>query len=107
MPLENARPMSEESWTAVWHGVTRYEWMVLALASAGWVFDVFEGQIFGSCMNEALPILLQGTGYERRQEFFVYLGIGAFLAGGALGGVGFGMLADRWGRRGTKAITIL
>ena len=23
-----------------------YQWLVLALASAGWVFDVYEGQIF-------------------------------------------------------------
>jgi hypothetical protein len=36
-----------------WQGVTRYQWLVLAIASAGWVFDVFEGQIFASCMNEA------------------------------------------------------
>ena len=107
MPLENARPMSEESWTAVWHGVTRYQWMVLALASAGWVFDVFEGQIFGSCMNEALPTLLRGTAWETKQETIVNFGIGSFLAGGALGGVGFGMLADRWGRRPTMAVTIL
>src|SRR5205809_1780386 len=107
MPLENARPMSEESWTAVWHGVTRYEWMVLAIASAGWIFDVFEGQIFGSCMNEALPDLLRGTGLAEHQELFVNVGLTAFLVGGALGGVFFGMMADRWGRRRTMALTIL
>jgi MFS family permease len=90
-----------------WRGVTRYQWLVLALASAGWVFDVFEGQIFGSCMNEALPVLLQGSGLEGWKEFFVNVGLAAFLAGGALGGVVFGMMADRWGRRRTMAITIL
>jgi MFS family permease len=81
--------------------------MVLALASAGWVFDVFEGQIFGSCMNEALPALLRGTGYEKHQEVFVNLGLASFLIGGALGGLLFGMMADRWGRRRTMAVTIL
>jgi MFS family permease len=80
---------------------------VLAVASAGWVFDVFEGQIFGSCMNEALPDLLRGTGLERHKELFVNVGLAAFLVGGALGGVLFGMLADRWGRRRTMALTIL
>src|SRR5437773_10909783 len=89
-----------------YHGVTRYHWTVLAIASAGWVFDVFEGQIFGSCMNEALPVLLRDTGLEAHQEVFVNVGIAAFLVGGALGGVLFGMMADRWGRRGTMAITI-
>jgi MFS family permease len=58
-------------------------------------------------MNEALPVLLHGSGQEHRQEFFVNVSLGAFLAGGALGGVVFGMLADRWGRRWTMAFTIL
>ena len=32
---------------APWYaGVTRYQWLVLAIASAGWIFDVFEGQLF-------------------------------------------------------------
>lgn len=90
-----------------WREVTRYQWMVLAIASAGWVFDVFEGQIFGSCMNEALPVLLRGTGLEEYQELFVNVGLAAFLVGGAAGGVLFGMMADRWGRRRTMAVTIL
>jgi hypothetical protein len=97
-------PTSSLPW---YDGVTRYQWMVLAIASAGWVFDVFEGQIFGSCMNEALPVLLRHSGLESYKETYIYLCIGAFLAGGALGGVVFGMLADRWGRRWTMAATIL
>src|SRR5437660_1776893 len=90
-----------------WREVTRYQWLVLAIASAGWVFDVFEGQIFGSAMNEALPALLRGSGQEERKELFVNVGLAAFLMGGALGGVLFGMLADRWGRRRTMSFTIL
>src|SRR5439155_16331745 len=101
-------PASPAAPALPWYeGVTRYQWMILALASAGWVFDVFEGQIFGSCMNEALPALLKDTGLEKNQEDVIYYGIGAFLAGGALGGVVFGMLADRWGRRWVMAVTIL
>jgi MFS family permease len=90
-----------------YHGVTRYQWMVLAIASAGWVFDVFEGAIFGSCMNEAVPALLQGTSLEGSRELVINISIAAFLAGGALGGVLFGIMADRWGRRWTMALTIL
>ncbi len=97
-------PSPDSPW---YRDVTRYQWMVLAIASAGWVFDVFEGQIFGACMNEALPVLLRGTGLEEYKELFVNIGIAAFLAGGAVGGVVFGMMADRWGRRWTMAVTIL
>src|SRR5207245_8619963 len=96
------QPSSEPapSWR---HEVSRYQWMVLAIASAGWVFDVFEGQIFGSCMNEALPVLLAGSGLEDHKELFINVGIASFLVGGALGGLVFGMMADRWGRRRTMA----
>jgi MFS family permease len=87
-----------------WRGVPRYAWLVLALASAGWVFDVFEGQIFGSGRKEMMQALVPAAD---RQELFFNLGLAAFLLGGALGGLLFGMLADRWGRRRTMAITIL
>jgi MFS family permease len=100
-------PPSAQAADPWWKGVTRYEWLVLAIASAGWVFDVFEGQIFGSCMNEALPVLLQGSGRQGDKEFFTNVGIAAFLLGGALGGLVFGVMADRWGRRRTMAVTIL
>jgi MFS family permease len=90
-----------------WRDVTRAQWIVLAIASAGWVFDVFEGQIFGACMNEALPVLLRDSGQEEYKELFINVGLAAFMAGGALGGLVFGMMADRWGRRRTMAVTIL
>src|SRR5438046_815968 len=96
-------PMGDPSSPAAgpWYqGVTRAQWLVLAIASAGWVFDVLEGQLFGSLMNRMMPVLLDGAGISRsHQELFVNVGLGAFLAGGALGGIVFGVLADRWGRR--------
>src|SRR5262249_12900899 len=77
---------------------------VLAIASAGWVFDVFEGQIFVSLKPQMLPGLVSD---RTDQELAFNVCLAAFLAGGAVGGIGFGMLADRWGRRRTMAITIL
>jgi MFS family permease len=92
-----------------WREVTRYQWMVLAIASAGWIFDVFEGQIVVSLRDELLTGLVPGNPEEVRaaRDQLFDLGVAAFLAGGALGGVVFGMMADRWGRRRTMAITIL
>ncbi len=87
-----------------WRDVTRAQWLVLAIASAGWVFDVFEGQLFVSLQGPMLDALV-GTGPQRERIF--NLGLAAFLVGGALGGLMFGMMADRWGRRRTMSLTIL
>ena len=108
LPRETAENPDSNDKTAPWYaGVTGYQWMVLAIASAGWVFDVFEGQLFGSLMHKSLDELLAGTGFEQQKEMFSNLGLGAFLAGGAAGGLLFGMLADRWGRKQVMAFTIL
>jgi MFS family permease len=93
--------------TMPWYrGITRYQWLVLALASAGWVFDIYEGQIFNITRDQLLADILPEAGAgEIRYYGDVFLGI--FLVGGALGGVLFGALADRWGRRPTLIATIL
>lgn len=93
--------------TARWyHDISRYQWLVLVVASLGWVFDVFEGQIFVASMNEAMPAL---TPADERLNIPLYTNItfAAFLFGGALGGVVFGVLSDRLGRKRTLTYTIL
>jgi MFS family permease len=93
--------------TAPWyHGISRYQWLVLIVASLGWVFDVFEGQIFVASMKEAMPAL---TPVDKRPNIPLYTNItfAAFLFGGALGGVVFGVLSDRLGRKRTLTYTIL
>src|SRR6516165_12227490 len=67
-------------------GVTRYQWLVLIIASLGWVFDVFEGQIFVASMNEAMPSLLPSGAREGDVAFYNNIALGAFNLGGALGG---------------------
>ena len=37
------------------------------IASLGWVFDVFEGQIFVASMNEAMPALMP-HGHRGRRD---------------------------------------
>src|SRR5919204_2973147 len=94
--------------TERWYtGVSRYQWLALTLASLGWVFDVFEGQIFVVSMNEAMPDLLGGSVTAGDIAFWNNVALGAFLLGGALGGVLFGMLSDRLGRTRTMTYTIL
>src|SRR4051812_11599486 len=88
-------------------GITGYQWLVLAIASLGWIFDVFEGQVFVASMNEAMPSLLPEGTAEATSKLYNNIALGAFLAGGALGGVVFGALGDRIGRARTMVITIL
>jgi MFS family permease len=80
---------------------------VLIIASLGWIFDVFEGQVFVASMNEAMPSLLPTGTAEATSKLYNNIALGAFLAGGALGGVIFGALGDRIGRARTMVITIL
>ncbi|HEY7428681.1 MAG TPA: MFS transporter [Gemmataceae bacterium] len=87
-------------------GVTRYQWLVLIVASLGWIFDVFEGQIF-VVSEEAMPSLLPAGTPEDDVAYYNNIAYGAFLVGGALGGVLFGMLSDRIGRKRTLTYTIL
>lgn len=87
--------------------VSRYQWLVLAVASAGWVFDVFEGQLFALTRSQLMPDVL-GVGPDHPAvKQYGDLFFGVFLLGGTLGGLGFGSLADRWGRRPVMMITIL
>lgn len=100
-------PQTASSNASWYHGVTRYQWLILAIASAGWVFDVYEGQIFNITRNQLLAEILGkgATGPAIQHYGDVFLGI--FLLGGTAGGLLFGSMADRIGRKPTMVVTIL
>lgn len=90
-----------------YRGVTRYEWLVLIIASLGWIFDVYEGQIFNLTRNQLLQeILGVEPGHPDLKTYGDRL-LGIFLLGGMFGGVLFGSLADKYGRRPIMIMTIL
>jgi MFS family permease len=86
--------------------VTAYQWLVLAIASAGWIFDVFEGQIYAIVRDPMLTDLLATTDPSAK-DYWKEMFLAVFLLGGTVGGVLFGSLADRFGRKPTMAVTIL
>jgi MFS family permease len=86
-------------------GVTRYEWLVLIIACAGWVFDVYEGQIFNITRSQMLSDIVGGDAAQVASYGDLFLGI--FLVGGTVGGLIAGSLADRFGRRPIMVLTIL
>jgi MFS family permease len=93
------------------HGVTRYQWLVLFVAWLGWVFDAMDATIYALVLQPALHDLLsvQAGGTVSPEAIGWYGGIifSIFLAGWAVGGVLFGILADRFGRTKTLVFTIL
>ena len=91
--------------------VTPYQWLVLAVAWLGWVFDSMDSTIYALVLHPALRELLGRPGQPPPDAGTIgwYGGLifSLFLIGWAVGGIVFGVLADRLGRTRTMVITIL
>ena len=90
-----------------YEGISRYQWLVLLIACLGWIFDIFEGQIFVASMRDAMPSLLSAEPDNPAVTAWNNTAFGFFLFGGAVGGVVFGIVGDRIGRSKTLIYTIL
>lgn len=109
---ESSSSVSVKPWHAV---ITPYQWLVFAIASAGWVFDVYEGQLFTIFKTPALADVLglaasavgPGSPAGKVIDWYANVGFAMFLVGGAVGGLAFGMLGDRIGRVRVMSLTIL
>ena len=90
---------------------SRYQWTVLIAAWLGWGFDVFDGLLFNYVAPNAVPTLLGiplGTAAARTATlYWTGLLTSLFLIGWAVGGVIFGPISDRFGRRRTLMITMV
>lgn len=100
----SANPPATSAWYA---GISRYHWLVLVIACAGWVFDVYEGQIFNITRDQMLTDVMASSGAQGGVKQYGDMFLGIFLLGGTVGGLGFGSLADRFGRRPAMVATIL
>jgi MFS family permease len=87
--------------------VTRYDWLILLVASAGWIFDQFESQLFIITRDPLLAEILGSEASAGDMRFWGDVLLGVFLVGGTVGGVMFGSLADRFGRKSMMSATIL
>ena len=92
-------------------GVTRYQWLVLFVAWLGWVFDAMDATIYAVVLHPALHELLPASisGPVSADQIGWYGGIifSIFLIGWAIGGITFGILADRFGRTKVLIATII
>ncbi len=101
--MSQAQAGGEPPW---YREVTPYMWTVLVIASLGWIFDVFEGQIFVASMQEAMPSLLDEDA-TLAAATWNKIAFGFFLLGGMVGGLVFGKVSDVIGRTRTLSLTIL
>ena len=87
----------------------RAQWLVLAAAFLGWMFDGVEMGIFPLVARPALQSMMPAA--AQGQDQFVGLWMGRitalFLLGAAGGGLGFGWLGDRVGRVRAMTLSIL
>ena len=98
-----APPIPRRRW---YQGVSRAQWLVLLIASGGWIFSAYASQIFNVTRAEMLPELLGVKEGDPAVKFWGDVLLGVSLVGGAIGGTYFGSLADRIGRRPALIYTI-
>ena len=95
---------------SLWAGVTRYQWLVLFVAWLGWVFDAMDATIYAIVLHPALHELLKSSSGPPTNELIGWYGgiiFSIFLVGWAIGGIVFGILADRFGRTKVLIATIV
>jgi MFS family permease len=91
----------------VFDGVTPYHWLVVIIASCGWLFDCMDQRIFTLSREPALKELLGGGMSDAVVKSWGGWATGMMMLGWATGGIIFGVMSDRWGRVKTMVVTLL
>ena len=87
--------------------VTAYHWLVVIIASLGWLFDCMDQRLFILARTPAMRELMPaGTSAAEITKFGTYATT-AMILGWATGGIFFGMMSDKWGRVKTMVATLL
>ncbi|MBI4167070.1 MAG: MFS transporter [Acidobacteria bacterium] len=99
--------MTEAPKKSEWRSLSSYQWLVLAVAWLGWVFDSMDSTIYALVMTPALREILGPGATTQSIGWYGGLIFSIFIIGWAVGGIGFGIAADYIGRTRTLVITIL
>jgi len=88
--------------------VTVYHWLVVIIASFGWLFDCMDQRLFVLARESALKELLKDDALALTQ-LKQHIGTATMwmILGWATGGIIFGMLSDKLGRVKTMVVTLL
>jgi MFS family permease len=100
-----------------YQGITRYQWIVLAVAALGWLFDTMDQHLFNlvrqtavlDLVTHAVPagVHVASTKLATDATWYGYVSTSIFMLGWAVGGFLFGIIGDRLGRTRTMMVTIL
>jgi MFS family permease len=104
-PSVASRPGTRQG---IFEGVTPYHWLVVVIASCGWLFDCMDQRLFILGRESALKELLANDpqGLASIKTLIGYATTSMIL-GWATGGIIFGMMSDRMGRVKTMVATLL
>ena len=88
--------------------VTTYHWLVVIIASFGWLFDCMDQRLFVLARESALKELLKNDALALSQ-LKQHIGTATMwmILGWATGGIIFGTLSDKLGRVKTMIVTLL
>ena len=87
--------------------ITLYHWLVVILASAGWLFDCMGQRIFVLSREPAMKELLGATASDHKVYVWGTLATTLMMVGWATGGILFGMMSDHYGRVKAMVTTLL
>lgn len=102
--MEKATEIKQQS---LFEGVTAYHWLVVIIASCGWLFDCMDQRIFALSREPAVRELLGAGTADEVIKHFGGWATASMMLGWATGGIIFGMMSDKWGRVKTMAITLI
>jgi MFS family permease len=99
--------LSESGGTSTLERVTWYHWLVVLIASGGWLFDCMDQRIFILARESALKEVSGGLAADAQIKIWIGQATMWMMIGWATGGIFFGWLSDRWGRVKTMVVTLL
>ena len=87
--------------------VTPYHWLVVIIASCGWLFDCMDQRLFVLARESATRDLLGPAATSAVVTQYAGYATTVMILGWATGGVLFGITSDRWGRVRTMMLTLV
>jgi MFS family permease len=93
--------------TAPREPVTLYHWLVVGIASAGWLFDCMDQRIFALAREPAIREIMGPGVPDAVIKNWGGWATAIMMIGWATGGIIFGMMSDRLGRVKTMVATLV